>query len=61
MRYFCPKEIVAASGDQVFFVEAENEDDARELFANGGGELHHSECEVTDLSEFDLNTIWPEE
>lgn len=58
MKYRCAKEILSAGGDQEFEVEAETLADARKLFAGGKAELVVSNCEVTHLSEFNLDDIW---
>lgn len=60
MKFRCPREIKEASGDQEFEVEADSIEQARELFAAGGGELVANNCEVTDLGEYDLDSIWQE-
>ena len=60
MKFRCLREIVAASGDQEFEVEADSEEEARELFRQGRGELVVNNCEVTDLGEYDLDNIWEE-
>ena len=60
MKFRCSKEIAAASGDQIFEVEADDEDQAREMFKNDKGELVENNCEVIDLDPYDLDNIWVE-
>lgn len=60
-KFICIRDVVAAGGHQEFAVKAGNEKEARELFAEGKGELVFSEVEVTALSEYDLDSIWEDQ
>lgn len=57
MKYTCWREIREVSGSQSFEVNANSEGEARKLFAEGGGVLVESECEVVSLDDYDLDTI----
>ena len=59
-KFRCEREIIAASGSQEFEVEAVDIDEARELFKSGKGEMVESDCEVTDLADYDLDTLYQE-
>lgn len=61
MKFRCVRDIKAASGTQEFQVEAATIDEAEQMFKRGEGELVASECEVTDLYEYDLDSIWQED
>lgn len=60
MKFRCQRNIDKAEGTQDFEVEAESEDEAREMFQAGKGELVETDCEVIDLSEYDLSSMWME-
>lgn len=57
MKFRCQKGIASANGVQVFELDADDEAQALELFAAGGGELVDTECEIDDLEAYDLETI----
>lgn len=60
MNFRCERIIAAAGGSQEFEVEADTIEEARSKFEKGEGELVATECEVTDLDEYDLDNIWEE-
>lgn len=60
MKFRCVREIVSAEGSQEFEVEAKSIEEAKEKFKSGGGELVSSDCEVMDLSDYDLDSVWEE-
>lgn len=51
-RYLYRAEVTSASGSQMFYVDAESQDEADELIEKGG-EIYTNEVEVTDLSELE--------
>ena len=57
----CSKNVECAEGYQDFQVEATDEKAAQKLFEKGEGLLVHTEVEVTDLSEYDISTIYEHE
>ena len=52
--------IVSAGGTQEFEVEADNLEEARAKFEQGDGKLVEDYCEVMDLDDYDLDSIWEE-
>ncbi len=59
MKFQCVRDIEEAGGTQVFETEAGTKEEALERFiANKGVELVDNECEVTSLSEWDIENIW---
>ena len=60
-KFRCMRGIKSANGHQEFEVEAEDEESARELFEADRGELVSTECEIDDLEEYDLDSIWEDE
>ena len=61
MKFRCERIIAAAGGSQEFEVEASSLEEARSKFEKGQGELVATECEVTDLEDYDLDNIWEED
>lgn len=57
-RYRCTRSIKDASGEQEFEVIATDPGFAEMMFVQGLGELVETECEITDLGEYDLDSIW---
>lgn len=49
-RFLYSFDVKAASGTQVFYVDAETQEEADELI-QAGGEIYSNEVEVTDLGE----------
>jgi hypothetical protein len=60
LKFRCQRQIEHAEGDQEFEVEADDLDHAIELFKSGDGELVETNCEITALSEYDLENVWEE-
>lgn len=61
MKFRCTREVVAAAGDQEFEVEAETLAEARGLFGSGAGTMVADDSEITDLGEYELDSIWEAE
>ena len=60
MNFRGARDITAASGTQEFEVSADSILEALEKFKNNEGLLVCSDCEVIDLGEWDLDSIWEE-
>ena len=59
-KFRCPREVLSASGDQEFEVEADSVEEAIEMFKEGNGEFAASNCEVTHLGPYDFDSVWEE-
>ena len=61
MKKIPKRAIIAASGTQTFRVVADSAKEAREKFEAGLSKLVHNDCEVTDLSDWDFESMSSEE
>jgi len=50
-RFLIERMITNASGTQVFYCDAESEDEAIQKLRSGEGDIHSHECEVISLGE----------
>lgn len=50
-RYLYEQIVEEASGNQVFYVDAETKEDADAIISDGGGEIYSEEIEVTNLGK----------
>ena len=57
-KFRCPREVKRADGQQIFEVEADNLQDAIEMFKNGQSELVETELTVEHLGPYEIDSIW---
>lgn len=48
-RFLIEAEVKAAEGSQTFYVDAETEEQAMDIYNNGGGNIYAHDVEVVDL------------
>ncbi|MDR5801154.1 hypothetical protein [Caballeronia sp. LZ001] len=56
-RYTFTVDVTSVSGYQVYYVDADNEDDARTEVQQGGGVFVFEEFSVEDLGTFELSDV----
>jgi hypothetical protein len=56
-RYTFNVDATSVSGSQTYYVDAESEQEAREIVEGGGGEFVCEELEVQDLGTFELDHV----
>ena len=60
-RFRCPRDVAQAEGDQTFEVEAEDIEEAIQMFEKGEGVLVETDIEVMHLDDYDLSSVYLEE
>lgn len=60
MKYYADRNVTSASGTQTFVVEADTTEEAKEMFKSGKSTIASNDVEVTDLSDWDWDTLYSE-
>ncbi len=56
-KFICPRNVEKAEGYVEFYVIADNADEAIAKFESGGADIHASEVDVVEFSDFDFGEM----